>query len=162
MFPHRDDSARDAYINSKFPKQIVDRSYLDTIDQLNQASLRDEQSPVHATRARTTGLEQMAIPLGEMPNLPRHPSLQPKTTMAAADPFGGKPLLKADPQHPGYVLLTKHALQRREEYRKWLQDHPYDFTGPSTLASLDASQDPPATPHYDGGRYKLQKLGVRV
>lgn len=162
--PHKHDSSATSYINSKFPKKIMDREYLNTIDSLNKASEHEEESPIHfARRARTTGLqEQMAIPLGELPNTPKKPSLQPKLTYAAADPFGGKALLKADPKHPGFVMLTEHALRRKAAYDAWLKEHPYDFTGTSTLANLDASSDPPATPHHDSGRYKLSQLGVRV
>jgi hypothetical protein len=33
---------------------------------------------------------------------------------AAEDPFNHKPLLKPDPDHPGKVILTKDAIERRK------------------------------------------------
>ena len=37
-----------------------------------------------------------------------------KAAQAAEDPFNHKPLLKEDPKHPGKVVLTQDAIQRRK------------------------------------------------
>lgn len=137
--------------------------YFNTLNKLKDSADSNEGSllggRVSANSPRTTGLYQPSMPMGSIPNEASH---NIRTTMAAADPFSGKPLLQADPHHPGYVLLTEHALKRKEAYAQWLRAHPYRYTGLSTLGDLDASRNPTATPVYDGGRYKLQKLGVLV
>mmetsp|Transcript_16238 Transcript_16238/g.25987 ORF Transcript_16238/g.25987 Transcript_16238/m.25987 type:complete len:152 (-) Transcript_16238:468-923(-) len=85
-----------------------------------------------------------------------------KSAQAAEDPFNHKPLLKADPKHPGKVLLTKDAIERRKAYKEFIKRHPRVFNPPSDIKSLDAAQDPQPSPTHDSGAYHLTEAGIKV
>jgi hypothetical protein len=86
---------------------------------------------------------------------------------AAEDPYNHEALLKPDPAHPGKVMLTRDARERRVAYKRWERAHPtaaaeaWAASG-AGLATLDASRDPPASPTHDMGAYNLLRAGVRV
>ena len=85
-----------------------------------------------------------------------------KAAHAAEDPFNHKPLLVEDPKHPGKVVLTKDALQRRAAYKTYLKRHPRMLYPTSSLTWQDASQDPVPSKTYDSGAYTLARAGVKV
>ena len=87
---------------------------------------------------------------------------QGKAAQAAEDPFNHKPLLVADPEHPGKVVLTKDAIRRRQAYREFIMRHPRIFNPPSDIRALDATQDPLPSKTHDRGAFELQNAGVKI
>lgn len=77
-------------------------------------------------------------------------------SQAALDPVNGHPLIEDSPDEDHKYRLTDEAAIRQAKYER---EHSRAST---PLSWLDHSEDVPASPGYDAGRYKLDRFGVRT